>query len=399
MSDLAAPLTPPDCDLRDFPFMPLMVARLRRSKAWLMAKRRPEIGFYMINLWTAAWHDFPAASIEDDDDVMADLAMCDIGKWKKVRDAVLHGWVKCSDGRLYHPTVAEQANASWATRQSYRERLDRARAAKAQKASHANNTPVITSIIEPIVEPTTGLKGQGQGQGEDSDLRSDAGALPMLELPILDAPKPKAKPKADPNDPKTILWNEGRAVVGRLTVGSDDTPGSLVGKFVKDAKAADGSVDYALVLDVVREAEKQRPDQPIPWIRAAIKARVSPGAGRSSSRPNPDDPGGVHEWCAANGAEPTTSPNDMKRAKWLVGGMLFDKDAVDILLATGMAFDRHVDWNFLRDWGAAGIDGEAIYQTIKRMVEGFRARGDYNPPGSLKFFDNAVRAAAGRTAA
>lgn len=112
-TDLPSPLVPPEVDLRDFLFIPVEIARLRRSKAWLFAKRKPEIGFYMINLWMAAWHERPAASLEDDD-VLADLAMCDPGKWPEVREMVLRGWVKCSDGRLYHPVVAEKALDAWA---------------------------------------------------------------------------------------------------------------------------------------------------------------------------------------------------------------------------------------------------------------------------------------------
>ena len=103
------PLTPPDCDLRDFSFMPLDVSRLRRSKAWLKAKRNPALGFYLINLWTASWHEKPAGSLENDDDMLADLAMCDLSKWKKLKGDVLYGWVLCSDGRYYHPTVCEKA--------------------------------------------------------------------------------------------------------------------------------------------------------------------------------------------------------------------------------------------------------------------------------------------------
>ncbi len=122
----------------------------------------------MLNLWTAAWHDFPAASLEDDDDVLADLAMCAPEEWSKVREAALRGWVKCSDGRLYHAVVAEQATTAWANRQNYRDRLSKARAAKAQKSTQANDSPVTSPIIEPVIEPVTVLKGQGQGerQGE-----------------------------------------------------------------------------------------------------------------------------------------------------------------------------------------------------------------------------------------
>lgn len=104
--------------------MPLEINRLRRSKSWLKAKRNPALAFYQINLWTAAWHDVPAGSLEDDDDVLADLAMCDPAKWTKVRDEVMRGWVKCSDGRLYNPTVCEKALESWAAKVERREKAE-----------------------------------------------------------------------------------------------------------------------------------------------------------------------------------------------------------------------------------------------------------------------------------
>ena len=67
----------------------------------------------MLNLWTAAWHERPAGSLEDDDDVLADAAMCSPERWAKVRDQVMRGWVKAADGRLYHPVVAEKVMDSW----------------------------------------------------------------------------------------------------------------------------------------------------------------------------------------------------------------------------------------------------------------------------------------------
>jgi hypothetical protein len=57
------PLVPADVDLRDFPWMPVDIHRLRRSKALLICKRRPELAFYMINLWTASWHEKPAGAL------------------------------------------------------------------------------------------------------------------------------------------------------------------------------------------------------------------------------------------------------------------------------------------------------------------------------------------------
>lgn len=237
-------------------------------------------------------------------------------------------------------------------------------------------------------EPTMLDKEEDRERKKDPVLRTDAEA----------SRKPKSKD--GPNDPKTILWRDGREIVGRLAGKDIDGAGKLVGSFVDDAKSADGVVDHGLVLEVIRDAEKQHPDKPIPWIRAAIKARVSGGGLFGSSLViDGDDPGGVNAWCAANGVAPTTSPGDTKIAKWIAGGVLFDVMARDILLAAGMAFDRPYDWSLLRQWAEAGIDSETIYQTIKRMVGGMKAKGDYTPPSSLKFFDNVVRSSAGRAAA
>lgn len=162
------PLTSADCDLRDFPYMPLMVTRLRRSKAWLMAKRQPELGFYMMNLWISSWHDKPAASLENDDDVLADLAMCTIEKWKKVRDKVLHGWVLCSDGRLYHPIVAERAAEAWQTRLAFRDRLVKARESKKAKQEAAAAPPPTqdSSIIDDTIDLKGKVEGKVEGKGE-----------------------------------------------------------------------------------------------------------------------------------------------------------------------------------------------------------------------------------------
>jgi uncharacterized protein YdaU (DUF1376 family) len=139
MADLPDPLMPADCDLRDFAFMPLDIQRLRRSKAWLKAKRNPVLAFYMVNLWTAAWHDVPAGSLEDDDDVLADLAMCDPAKWAKLKADVLHGWIKCSDGRLYNPTTCEKARESWDSKVERREKeaneRDRKRREREERSS------------------------------------------------------------------------------------------------------------------------------------------------------------------------------------------------------------------------------------------------------------------------
>jgi uncharacterized protein YdaU (DUF1376 family) len=167
-----------EIDLQDFKFMPLEVARLRKSKAWLLAKKRPELGFYMMNLWAASWHERPAGSIEDDDEVLADLAMCAAAKWKAVREVVLRGWVKCDDGRLYHPIVAEKAREAWASKLEQRRRTA---AATAAREARRNDKRDVQRDVERNEERNvkrydlrddnaTFTKGQGQGQGQGTVL-------------------------------------------------------------------------------------------------------------------------------------------------------------------------------------------------------------------------------------
>lgn len=107
---MTKPLTPPNCDLRDFHFMPLDVVRLRDSD--LAGMESPEACWAAVLLWCASWHQIPAASLPDDDRVLANLSGFGrvVKEWQKVKVGALRGWIKCSDGRLYHPVVAEKAN-------------------------------------------------------------------------------------------------------------------------------------------------------------------------------------------------------------------------------------------------------------------------------------------------
>ena len=157
-NELPAPLVPAEVDLRDFAFMPLEVSRLLRSRTWLKARRRPEIGFYLVNLWAGAWHEVPAGSLPDDDDVLADLARCTPARWRKLRGDILAAWVRCADGRLYHPVVAEKAREAWAHKLTQRQRTQAARDARRQRL----HVPAATSAAASVAAS----KGEGQGQGE-----------------------------------------------------------------------------------------------------------------------------------------------------------------------------------------------------------------------------------------
>lgn len=146
------PMTISPMDLRDFPYMPLYIGRLQRSKAWLMCKRDPALAFYLMNLWMRSWHEVPAGSLEDDDEVLADAAMCDLETWAELKPRVLRGWTR-KDGRLYHITVTEIATESFGTKQKQRKRTEAARQALNSKRKPAEPEAPKTEPTE-IVTPT-----------------------------------------------------------------------------------------------------------------------------------------------------------------------------------------------------------------------------------------------------
>lgn len=107
------PLTPAECDLRDFQFMPFDVVRFAQSD--LIALEEPEAVVAAILLWGASWHGRPAGSLTDDDRSLSQAAGYGraVTEWLKVKDGALRGWIRCSDGRLYHPVVAEKVQDAW----------------------------------------------------------------------------------------------------------------------------------------------------------------------------------------------------------------------------------------------------------------------------------------------
>lgn len=148
---LSAPPISDDVDLRGFPFMPLEVKRLKESKQWRRARKNPAIGFYSLNLWMAAWHQVPAGSLPDDEEDLADYAWCEMEKWPEVKDQVMRGWEKCSDGRWYHSVLSEKVNEAWGMKHQNKKKTAAATEAARLKKQEKNNggNPENSSVTEP----------------------------------------------------------------------------------------------------------------------------------------------------------------------------------------------------------------------------------------------------------
>jgi hypothetical protein len=168
------PLTPPDCDLRDFVYMPVDAARLLDSDFYALSTA--EEFKAALTLWFKCWSQVPAASLPNDDRVLAHLSGAG-AKWKKVKDMALRGFVLCSDGRLYHTVVAEKANDAWAKRQSFRERSKKGNSKRwgSQKDEPMQSQTDPSAILEGVPKGVLELpKGEGEGEREYSVAKATA---------------------------------------------------------------------------------------------------------------------------------------------------------------------------------------------------------------------------------
>ncbi|MBB3905102.1 DUF1376 domain-containing protein [Methylobacterium brachythecii] len=135
--------------------MPLDVARLRDSA--IVDEISGDEFRAAILLWCASWHQVPAGSLPNDPKQLSKFAGYGrvIAEWEKVAGGALYGWIECSDGRLYHPVIAEKALEAWEKKSEFSQRSN-ARAEQARAAAEAR---------------------WGKGQGGDEAAASDAKPL------------------------------------------------------------------------------------------------------------------------------------------------------------------------------------------------------------------------------
>lgn len=179
MTDLPAPLTTHDIDLRNFPDMPLEVARLRDSG--LRRKSSGDEFKAAILLWCAAWHQKPAGSLPNDDEELADLAFYGTGKlavraFLKVKAMAMRGWTLASDGRWYHPRLAAKALMAWKAKQLQRERTYKARLASLVKALEKEHDPARRGVLQAEHDKLLAEMSHALSQGTSQPPREGIGS-------------------------------------------------------------------------------------------------------------------------------------------------------------------------------------------------------------------------------
>lgn len=138
--------------------MPFDVQRLRDSS--MAHHDNAEVFRAAVLLWCAAWHNVPAGSLKDDNKELARLAgfARDVTSWKAIRDDALHGFVLCSDGRLYHSVVCEISLQSWTKRQRF---IARSQKGNAGRHGSVSDGKTATSSLKETNKAPKGREGKG----------------------------------------------------------------------------------------------------------------------------------------------------------------------------------------------------------------------------------------------
>lgn len=273
MTDLPAPLTPADCDLRGMQWMPLDTMRVLDSDLFLNSTGDEFKAAFA--LWCKSWQQVPAGSLPNNEKSLAGLSLAK--NWKKVRAVAMRGWILCSDNRYYHEVVAEKAMEALPARKEFeskkssdalrkeRERADRkalfellrehkiippydtktsqlrelAKPFAPPPDTPASVTGSVTSTVTGHA-PVTAMTGTGEGQGQ------------LLTVPTgTDATASDAQ-KTKPEDlTKTELWRAGKSLLLEQNMPKAQC-GTFVGKLCKD-------YTDAIVIEAVRNAVVKQP--------------------------------------------------------------------------------------------------------------------------------------------
>jgi uncharacterized protein YdaU (DUF1376 family) len=118
-----APLVESHVDCTDLDGFMLNVERLMASE--LVAVSSHEVVAAALFLWCRAWKQRPAASLPDDDRILSSFCRLPLHRFRVLKAQVLRGFVKCSDGRLYHRFLSADAVRAFEKKKAHRSRREK----------------------------------------------------------------------------------------------------------------------------------------------------------------------------------------------------------------------------------------------------------------------------------
>jgi len=276
-NNLPPPLVHPDVDLSNMEGFLLNAVRLLGSE--LAALSSGEEFKAAVLLWCRAWLQKPHASLPDKDDVLAKFVGVSIAKWKKLRPMALRGWVKCSDGRLYHSILAEDANRAHAARLKNHKRTEAANEKRRKQADAQRNV----GRNVPRDEERDDQRDEPRNEERDVGRNVERNVQPFPSLP-----SPSSEPKGSDAGASRPPSEEGKPKISTtkavidfgiaLLTSAGQTEKSardMIGKWRKDLK------DDVKLMGLLVSAREQDAAEPIAYVTKAVRnelARASEAA-------------------------------------------------------------------------------------------------------------------------
>ena len=149
MIELPLPMTTVDNDIEGYDGFLLNVQKLMASELWALStgdEFKAAVG-----LWCRAWTQKPHGSLPSDNRVLAGFSGAG-AKWNRVKDMALRGFIKCSDGRLYHETLCEDVLRASEAKSA---RLKRTEAATQARQKQRNSERNVERDVEQKDNVTT----------------------------------------------------------------------------------------------------------------------------------------------------------------------------------------------------------------------------------------------------
>jgi hypothetical protein len=139
----------------------------------LVAVSSHEVIGAAVLLWCRSWKQRPAASLPNDDRVIAAFARMPLSRFKKLRGEILRGFVLCADGRLYHKTLATEAINAFQRKLAFQRKRE-TEAERLRKWRKGNGDETRTDDVRNAHETRFVPEGQGQdGTVQDRTLQKE----------------------------------------------------------------------------------------------------------------------------------------------------------------------------------------------------------------------------------
>jgi len=206
--------------------------RIRQSDTWALtpADVRP----WLLMLWMVAWEQTPCGSMPDDDALICARIGMQPKAFSKARPALMRGWWRAADGRLYHRVITERVLEMLEYRRKEAERKGKNRGR--QKDAHGN--PV------DVPRDTTGT--DGTGTGTSNTVPNGTGAA---------APDP--------------IFGDGLAYLMSCGV-----PERGARSFLGKMRGVTGDL---VATELLAKAQQLEVSDPLPWLRKAAEKRTTTG--------------------------------------------------------------------------------------------------------------------------